>query len=63
MQSAHVRPFRALAVVVALTLVIGGVSPAALAQTVSAEEVAAAEADAAAATEKLDAARSQLADA
>ena len=53
----------AIGLVAAFALLVGGLGPAALAQTVSAEDVAAAEAEAAAATEKLDQARGQLANA
>lgn len=55
--------WRTQAMVVALTLAIGGMGPAVLAQTVTPEDVAAAEAEAAEAADKLDAVRRQLADA
>jgi len=63
MEPDRVRSRSAIGLVVVFALVIGGLGHAALAQTVSAEDVAAAEAEAAAATEKLDHARGQLADA
>jgi hypothetical protein len=63
MQPDRVRSRSAVGLVVVLALLVGGLGRAALAQTVSAEDVAAAEAEAAAAAEKLDHARGQLADA
>jgi len=55
--------WRALGVVVSLALVVGAMGPSVLAQTVTADDVAAAEAEEADAAAKLDAARRSLADA
>ena len=54
---------RALGVVVALTLAVGAMGPSVLAQTVTTDDVAAAEAEEADAAAKLDEARRDLADA
>jgi hypothetical protein len=59
----RVRSQRATVLVLALVLTIGGMGPAVSAQTVTPEDVAAAEAEAAAAAERLDQARNQLNDA
>ena len=63
METDRVRSRSAIGLVAVFALVIGGLGPVALAQTVSAEDVAAAEAEAAAAADKLDQARGQLANA
>ena len=56
-------PWRALVIVIALALAMGAMGPSVLAQTVTAEDVAEAEAEEADAAAKLDEARRQLADA
>ena len=55
-------PRRALGIVVGLALIVGLLGSAAIAQTISAEDVAAAEAEAAEAAELLNEVRNQLAD-